>query len=69
MRGNTDPDVIARNLRRVGWGFGEYRTDLGYTVELHRDDRTILATAPSMAQAWQLAERAAVGADGGGSDD
>ena len=57
----ADPDVIARNLRRIGWGYGEYQTDLGYTVELRRDGRVILATAPTMPQAWQLAERAAVG--------
>jgi len=36
---------------------------------LNRDGRITLATAPTMAMAWQLAERAAVGAEGEGYDD
>jgi hypothetical protein len=34
---------------------------LGFTVELSRGDRLILATASTTELAWQLAERAAVG--------
>lgn len=59
----ADPDAIARHLKRVGWSYGEYSGLLGYTVELSRDGRVIIATAPTMPQAWQHAERAVVGID------
>ena len=60
-RNRATAGVIARNPKRIGWGYGEYRTDPGYTVELRRDGRLIPAAAPTMTMAWQLAERAVVG--------
>lgn len=58
------PEQTARHLRRVGWSYAEYSGLLGYTVELSRDGRVILASAPTPLLAWQFAERAAVGTDG-----
>ena len=64
--GPRPSDHIYRNLHRLGWSMGEYATNLGWTVTLKRDGREISATAPTQTQAWQLAERAAVGAGGSG---
>jgi hypothetical protein len=67
--GPTDPDTIFANLHRLGWSLGETGTARGFTVELSRPGRLILATAPTLLKAWQFAARAAVGNDGGGYED
>jgi hypothetical protein len=58
---HAHPDTIFANLKRLGWSVGESGSARGFTVELSRGDRLILATAPTFPMAWQLAERAAVG--------
>jgi hypothetical protein len=65
--GSSDPDVSFANLHRLGWSAGEFGTARGFTIELSRPGRMILATAPTYHQAWHLAEWAAVG-DGGYDD-
>jgi hypothetical protein len=67
--GPSDPDTIFVNLKRLGWSAGEYGTARGFTVELSRADRLIIATATTFLMAWQLAEQVAFGKDGGGYED
>jgi hypothetical protein len=57
-------DRVTRALHRTGWSLGEFSTAGGFAVTLTRDERTILATAPTQTDAWVLAERAAVWIDG-----
>jgi hypothetical protein len=60
----TDPDTIYENVHGLGWSVGETGGVRRFTVELSRGDRFILAPAPTVLMACQLAERAAVGDSG-----